>query len=220
MEELIKSIHTTHKTFWTKDTILSLVKGVGLFILALVIQHYAYNYIDNRAEVTAVGDILLNNLPTVNLDFFIVQGALIFTFVLIILFVLYPRYIFFAIKALSLFLIIRSFFITLTHLGVNLHQTTLNTHALGFGLYDFLYNAKNDFFFSGHVGSLFLFGLIFWAKPVWRYIFFIGSFIFGVSMILAHMHYSIDVFAAPFITYSIFIIAKNLFKKDFELLRA
>jgi hypothetical protein len=218
MTPFFSTIYLRHKNFWTKERARSLVGAVFLFIIALLIQHVAYNYIDNRVIGTPVGDILLNNLPTVNLDFFIVQGALISTFIIIVLLIAMPRYVLFSIKALSLFLIIRSFFISLTHLGVNLHQLVLNQNAFGFGIYNFLYNAKNDFFFSGHVGAAFLFALIFRRQPFWRYFFFAVSGIFGVSMILAHMHYSIDVFAAPFITYSIFVISAHIFKKDFALL--
>jgi len=189
-----------------------------LFVLALFIQHFAYNYIDNRVVGTAVQDLLLDNLAVLNLDIFIVQGALLLTFILIGLLVAKPQYVVFSIKALALFLIVRSFFISLTHLGANLHQITLDVDGTGFWLYDFLYNAKNDFFFSGHVGSSFLLGLIFWKESFWRNFFFVCSAILGMSMILAHMHYSIDVFAAPFITYGIFVIATKLFRKDFQLI--
>ncbi len=215
----VNKIYLRHKNFWTRDNFLLLLGGILLFVFALFIQHFAYNYIDNSANVTSVGDLLLNNLPTINLDFFIVQGALLLTLIVIFLFVIYPKYLPFSIKTLALFIIIRSFFISLTHLGFNLHQLTLNANSIGFSIYDFLYNAKNDFFFSGHVGASFLFALIFWKEKFWRNLFFIISFIFGISMIFAHMHYSIDIFAAPFITYSIFIISKNLFKVDFELIK-
>ena len=99
-----------------------------------------------------------------------------------------------------------------------MHQITLDPNSIGFFLYDFLYNAKNDFFFSGHVGASFLFALIFWKQVTWRIVFLAISIIFAVSMLLAHMHYSIDIFAAPFITYGIYQMSRWLFKKDFELI--
>jgi hypothetical protein len=39
---------------------------------------------------------------------------------------------------------------------------------------------------------------------------------FGVIVLLSHLHYSIDVFAAFFITYSIYHIALKLFDRDYE----
>jgi len=219
MKSFAKKIYLRHKSFWSESHIFLLLQS-GLFILmALVVQGYANNYVDYTLS-TSVGDILLNNLPTLNAGFFIVQGVLILTLIIIFLFIMFPEYIFFALKTLSLFIVVRSFFISLTHLGVNPDQLTLNPNAIGFNIYNFFYSAKTDFFFSGHTGVPFLFALIFWQKKIWRYFFFIISFIFGVSVILAHFHYSIDVFAAPFITYSIFVISKYLFKKEFGMANA
>ncbi len=216
MKKSISNICLEHKKFWLNNKIL-LLEGVLFFIFALIIQHFAYNYVDFHVTGTSVGDLLLDNLPSLDLDFFIVQGALIVSFIIIILMAVKPKYILFSIKTFALYIIVRSFFFSLTHLGANLHQITLDTDSIGFGLYNFLFNSKNDFFFSAHTGTPFLFALIFYNEKVWRYFFFTVSFILGASMILAHMHYSIDVFAAPFITYGIFVIAKKVFKRDFEL---
>jgi len=59
--------------------------------------------------------------------------------------------------------------------------------------------------------------LVFYHEKHWRYIYFAISIVFGISVLIAHIHYSIDVFAAPFITYSIFSIARILFKRDYKL---
>lgn len=216
--QFIQNIYRLHRQFWKKEQIVLLLQALALFVAALFVQRVAYQYVDGRAVTTYVGDLLLDNLPTVNLDIFIVQGALAATFLVAPLFLMKPRYLSFALKTLAIFIIARSFFISLTHLGVNLQQITLNTERIGFGLYDILYNGKNDFFFSGHVGATFLLALIFWKEKTWRYVFLAASVIFGISMILAHMHYSIDVFAAPFITYSIYAIARKIFSKDFSLI--
>ena len=216
MTRLLNKIYLRHKNFWIKDNFLSaLISGLFL-LLALLAQSYANNYVDYVAS-TPVGDMLLDNLPTINVGFFVVEGVLIFTLIIVFLFLAFPKYIAFTLKTLALFIIIRSFFVSLTHLGVNPNQLTLNPESIGFNIYNFFYSAKTDFFFSGHTGVPFLFALIFWKEKFWRYFFFIASFIFGASMLLAHMHYSIDVFAAPFITYSVFMLAKHLFKGDFKL---
>lgn len=212
------NLYIRHKLFWTKNTLFLLLVSFSWFLFAIFIQHFAYLYIDNYVNGTPVGDIFLSNLPPVNLDIFIVQGALLSTLITIFLFIIKPNYLSFSLKSLALFIIIRSFFISLTHLGVNLHQITLNINAIGFDMYDFLYNAKNDFFFSGHVGASFLIALIFWKEKFFRYLFLAFSVIFGASMLLAHMHYSIDIFAAPFIVYSIFTISKKVFYHDYKLI--
>ncbi len=60
--------------------------------------------------------------------------------------------------------------------------------------------------------------LIFWNDKFWRRIFLVLSFVFAASVLLSHVHYSIDVFAAPFITYGIFKIAAKFFPRDYSLL--
>lgn len=218
MNAVINNIHGAHKKFWSKANAVLFFGSLAWFALALCVQRIAYNYIDTRVTGTHVGDLLLDNLPTLNLDFFIVQMPLMLTLVIILLFIKNPARLPFAVKTLSLFIIIRSFFISLTHLGVNLHQVELNVNTIGYGFYEFFYLAKNDFFFSGHVGAPFLFALIFWDRPWIRYLFLTASCVFGISMIFAHMHYSIDIFAAPFITYGILVIAKKLFAQDYKLI--
>lgn len=218
MNNFVNRAYLKHKDFWSKDHFMLFLGSLAWFFLALSVQRVAYNYIDSSVNGTHVGDLLLDNLPTLNLDFFIVQAPLLLTLFVIILFLENPHYLPFSVKALSLFIIIRSFFISLTHLGVNLHQIVLDTNVIGYSVYEFLYFAKNDFFFSGHTGAPFLLGLIFWNNRVLRYLFFTASAVFGASMIFAHMHYSIDIFAAPFITYSIFVISKKLFKREYALI--
>lgn len=218
MKSLASNIYLRHKNFWSTNNLQLLLSSFLLFLLAISIQHFAYKYVDNRVDGTHVGDLLLDNLPVINLDFFIVQGALISTLLVLFFFLLNPNYLPFSLKAVSLFILIRSFFISLTHLGVNLNQITLNTNSFGFDIYEFLYYGKNDFFFSGHVGASFLFALLFWKKKFWRNLFLVISVIFGISMILAHMHYSIDIFAAPFIVFSIYSASRYIFKKDFQLI--
>lgn len=211
----IKNFLNYQKAFWTKDKIISVVVAFAFLAIALVIQKIADVYVGNVKGV-AVPDLLLDHLPTLDIDPIIVQGALLLTFIIAALLVAKPRYLSFTVKTLSLFIITRSFFISLTHLGISPKELTLDTNTWGFGLYNFLYNTKGDFFFSGHTGAPYLMALIFWREKYWRIFFLITSVIFGVTVIFAHIHYSIDVFAAPFITFSIYTIAKEMFKKDFN----
>jgi hypothetical protein len=217
MSNFFHELKNRYHQLWNKNNKILLVEGLIFFILAALIQGWADHYVGLVKEV-AVGDIILNNLPTLDLDFIIVQGALILTLLIIILLILQPKYLSFTIKSLALFIIIRAFFISLTHLGSSPDQLALDTQSIGFGLYNFLYNTRGDFFFSGHTGVPFLFALIFWPEKFWRCLLFTISGLFGVAVLLTHIHYSIDVFAAPFMTYTIFIIAQKLFKADFALI--
>jgi hypothetical protein len=117
---------------------------------------------------------------------------------------------------LALFIIIRAVFISLTHVGV--YPTAVDP-GLGFfdGVYSYL-NFQLGFFFSGHTGLPFLFALIFWHERSTRLVFLAVSLIFGIAVLFGHIHYSIDVFAAPFMAYGIFGIAKRFFAKDYALI--
>jgi membrane-associated phospholipid phosphatase len=64
-----------------------------------------------------------------------------------------------------------------------------------------------DLFFSGHTATLFLLFLL-TEKKTLKFIFLISTFIVGISVLLQHVHYSIDVFVAPFVAYSSYRIIK------------
>jgi len=66
-----------------------------------------------------------------------------------------------------------------------------------------------DLFFSGHTATLFMLFLVVESKRL-KYIFLISAVIVGVSIVLQHVHYVIDVFAAPFFTYVCFIFVSSL----------
>lgn len=219
MPSLFYRLYKEHKFFWNKEHLFSVVVSWLLLLLALFIQREADIYVSSLNGL-AVSDVFLNFLPALDIDPIVVQGALLLTLLVILLLISKPKYLSFTTKAVAIFIIIRSFFITLTHLGANPNQLVLDTNNFGFNIYDLLFNSKNDFFFSGHTGLPFLMALIFWQEKFWRYLFLSVSFIFAVSVLILHIHYSIDVFAAPFITYSIFAISKFLFSKDYKLISA
>jgi hypothetical protein len=79
-----------------------------------------------------------------------------------------------------------------------------------------LSGSGDDLFFSGHTGFPYLMALIFWNTKPLRWLFLAASIFFGGAVLLGHLHYSIDVFSAFFITYGIFNIAIRLFKNDFN----
>lgn len=69
-----------------------------------------------------------------------------------------------------------------------------------------------DLFFSGHTGTLFLLFLLAENKTL-KILFLISTIMVGSAVFLQHVHYSIDVFVAPFVAYSSYRIIKNLHTK-------
>lgn len=203
------------------EYLYSLLGAFALLAAAYVAEHfanvYAFAYMA-RPTSNHVGDLFLDNLPVVDLNFIIIEGAF-FSIILGVLYVLSkPRYVLFTLKALAIFIIVRAIFISLTHVGF--YPIHLDP-GVGFfaDLYSYL-NFQLGFFFSGHTGLPFLIALIFWENRRARLFFILMSVVFGVAVLLTHIHYSIDVLAAPFMAYGIFAIAKYLFPRDYALTEA
>lgn len=210
---IMKLLIETYKKTWTKEFTRSVVGGVFLFILSLVLNYYATRYASRRVSVP-VTDLIISNIRVFDVDGLIIYGPLFLILFTIWVTLRDPKRIPFVLKAVALFIITRSVFISLTHIGPFTPQVEIDpTRILNIlGI-----SATADLFFSGHTGVPFLLGLIFWENKLLRLIFLATSVVLGTAVLLGHVHYSIDVFAAFFITYTIFHIAQYLFKKDWEL---
>lgn len=201
--------------FFTKERRRSLMVGIFIFALAIIFQFYASAY-SSRVASTAVHDLFLDNLPVFNLNAIIVEGALT-AIVFTLIFILYkPSYLIFTLKSAAIFIATRAVFISVTHLGIYPGQAGPDPTGFADRIYTGL-GLEGGFFFSGHVGLTFLMALILWDKKSWRYVYIIMAVVFAVSVILAHIHYSIDVLAAPFMTYAIFKISQYFFPEDYRL---
>lgn len=66
-----------------------------------------------------------------------------------------------------------------------------------------------DLFFSGHTGTLFLVFLLAENKSL-KTIFLLLTILVGSAVLLQHVHYSVDVFVAPFVAYGAYRIIKKL----------
>jgi membrane-associated phospholipid phosphatase len=66
-----------------------------------------------------------------------------------------------------------------------------------------------DLFFSGHTSTLFL--LFLTARGRWlRLAFLLCTITVAVAVLLQHVHYSIDVFVAPFVAYGCYRVASRM----------
>mgnify|MGYP001576256137 FL=1 len=201
-----------HKFQWSQKSFLFSAVLAFLFLASSLIVNYAAgNYAVEKAS-NGVTDIILDNLPTMDVDGIFIYGAILFGLFIAVLLIREPRQIPFIIKSIALFVFIRAVFISLTHLGPIFQQAPPVSNIIFRNL---MFGA--DYFFSGHTGLPFLLALSFWSNKYLRNLFLVASFIFGASALLGHYHYSIDVFAAFFISYGIFHIARRLFAGDHKL---
>ena len=205
----------SYRGFFTKERIRSLLVALVLLSLAIVFQFYATGY-SARVSSNFVHDLLLDNLPVVDLNIIIIEGALAAIVGTLILLFVKPRYLIFTLKAVAIFIATRGVFIAVTHLGIYPGQINPGT-----GFFDHIYTnlgLEAGFFFSGHTGLTLLMALIFWDEKFWRYTYLILAAIFGISVLLAHVHYTIDVLAAPYMTYAVFKMSQYFFDEDYALI--
>ena len=211
------AVFKEHKGFWTPARKKSMWFGVFLLALSIIIQIVLGRFSSRVAiDAAPVRDIFLDNLPLIDLDSIIVGGAMALWVFVWALLILRPRYLIFSTKAIALYIISRAFFFSLTHIGPYPLQYFPGPHNRGYGLYH-LVTFQGNFFYSGHTAFPFLLALIFWDNKYLRYLFLGLAVFFGASVLLAHVHYSIDVFAAPFIVYGMYVITAKLFPHDYAL---
>lgn len=194
-----------------KEFIKSLVFSFLFLFISLYVNFTAGTYATESASLP-VTDIILSNIRVFDVDLIFIYGPFVLFLIVAIIACYNPNKLPFTIKSIALFTIIRSIFISLTHLG------PFPTQAITTGG-NFIskFTFGGDLFFSGHTGIPFLMALIFWQNKQLRYFFLAYSIFMGTVVLLGHYHYSIDVLAAFFITYSIFHISVLFFKKDWVM---
>ena len=208
------------KYFSDKNYLFSFFLSVFYLVTSMALNFYAAQYATISAS-NSVTDIVLSNTRVYDIGDFFVFGGLALLVLIAFACVIQPEKIPFALKTIALFVIIRSIFISLTHIGPFPTQVTFDRSTIHYakeiiGRNGFnAFFSGNDLFFSGHTGLPFLMAYICWDNKWLRYLFIALSITFGIIVLLGHLHYSIDVLAAFFITASIFNLAKTFFKEDY-----
>ena len=198
-------LHFGHSGF-----LASFAFSILLLAVALVVNFYAGIYATEKAS-NSVTDIILSNIRVYDVDEIFVYGSIILWIFVSLLLILDLKKIPFTVKSISLLVLIRSVFISLTHIGPFPTQIVIDSNILN------KFSFAGDLFFSAHVGLPFLLALVFWDDLRLRLIFIASAIIFAAVVLLAHLHYSIDVLAAFFITFTIYRIAEMIFAKDRKL---
>ena len=206
----------SYKTYFTdKNFLISFFSGVGLLGISLVVQFFVSNYVTRSVSVP-VTDIILSNTRVYDVGGIFVWGAVILVIVGLFVILRRPNYMPFVAKSVALFTLIRSVFVSLTHISPFPTHTIISSAFFNKEVFNGIFTG-NDLFFSGHTGIPFLLALLFWDNKKLRYVFLGFAIFFAIVVLLGHLHYSIDVLSAYFITFSIFHICKFLFKKDWKL---
>ncbi len=191
---------------------VSLIVSILYLMTSLTLSYQAVLFA-SRTNGNYTTDILLDNLPVINTDIIFTEGAVIFIILTILLLVIHKRkYLPFVIKSLALLILVRSFFVILTHMAPFPDRIKTDLEMLRY------ITLGRDLFFSGHTALPFMMALVFWNDKLLRVFFIFASVTAGAAVIFGHLHYSIDVFSAFFITYGTFQLSKKFFNRDFEFI--
>ena len=206
LAEIKDEWHGVHYRWW----VFTLSGVLALFVLSYFLYTNLGWAADHRA-LPAGSDWLLRRLPVRNvlpmlswgwfgLHLYAGGAAMLY----------YPRRMPFLIFMLSLFVAIRSLFISLSPIGAPVGMMDMSKLDFLFARIMGTWTFNNEFVFSGHTGIPFLFFLFFetfWLKSLML----AGSLTMGVCVLLSHNHYTVDVLGAYFVSYSIYVLAEKIY---------
>ena len=187
----------------------SIPVAVAAFIGAMFVNFWAIHQATNNASAS-VTDIILSNIPVFEVDQIFVYGTFLVVAVSVVMLLMHPARIPFSLHAVTLFILIRSTFTLMTHLGP---PEVAYLSDFGATITNSFFGA--DQFFSAHTGMPFLGALAFWGfDNRFKWFFLLSSLFFAAIVLLGHIHYTIDVMSAFFITYGIYHLALWLFPRE------
>jgi hypothetical protein len=195
-----------------KEEIIShkylIIFSLIFLLVANILNFFASTYVDTIIT-SSVPDLILDIIPTVNLDFLFVYGmlAIILVIAIHVIFV-HVKEFHTVVLQFSLLIMMRSFFITLTHIAQPADARIITSLPGILSLFTF----RNDLFFSGHTAVPFLAFLLFRKEKIGIF-FLIMTIVMAITVLFMHVHYSIDVFSAFFITFGTYKLGQYFCKK-------
>jgi hypothetical protein len=179
---------------------LEYIHSLTILSIVIIINNFAVSAATESARNSQpVRDIILDHIY-INTNFIDSHLAIVLSLCILAIIVLIPQKANIYLRGLALVILLRDFFINLTHLGIPSGATpTVSFFTKG-----------GDLFFSGHVALPFLGVLVFWEYTYIRNMFIVISIAMAVETLVGHHHYSIDVFAAPFIVYGVFVFLNQV----------
>ncbi len=179
---------------------------IGILILTLVSFVYFLTYNESRAGYT-FNDPVLNLFEPVAISEFTFFITYFFSIYGIIISFRDPPLFIRLLQAYTIMTLLRMLCLYLLPLEAPESIIPLKDTFLQSTFYSGRENLK-DLFFSGHTATIFLFAFGF-KKRGMRQFFFAAGCSVGILVVAQHVHYSIDVIAAPFFAY----VATRLQKK-------
>ena len=192
---------------WT-EPVVTLI----LLISTLIFFTHFINAVEARNGVE-LNDPVLKLFHPVDLSGFIFSIIYLSIIIGLITLLVDPKRLVIALQVYTLIVMVRI---------ITLYLTPLNAPGNMIPLIDPIVNnfgtgqlLTKDLFFSGHTATMFFLFLVSENKKI-KLIFLLGFVIIAIAVLLQHVHYTIDVVAAPFFSYTAFRIIL-LSRKSFNL---
>lgn len=186
-----------------------LIVTIPLLATILFIFPQFLQYIETRPGVVLPDPILALFNP---IDLTWLTFGLIYLSIVITVFSLAkkPEKLIFAVQCYALLVLFRLVVMYLLPLEAPAKLLPLNDPFVQiFGTGEIL---TKDLFFSGHTATLFLLSLII-EKRSFKILFLSSTILVGTAVLLQHVHYTVDVIAAPFFAYTSYKIINWLKNK-------
>jgi membrane-associated phospholipid phosphatase len=181
---------------------------ISLFLLAVALTGLAnfVNYAEARIGVV-ISDPILNLFNPIDLTWIIFGIIYISLIVAILTLLKNPHQLLFAMQLYTLMVIVRITAMYLLPLEPPAKMIMLKDPFV-----EFFGTGKaltKDLFFSGHTATLFILFLVAQKKTI-KIVFLTSTIVVAISVLLQHVHYTIDVFAALFFTYACYALVLKL----------
>jgi membrane-associated phospholipid phosphatase len=124
----------------------------------------------------------------------------------------YPRCFIIALQSYTVMVILRMISIYLTPIEAPVGIIVLHDPFFLMGTGRVI---LKDLFFSGHTATMFLLYLTAQNKKI-KYLLLICTFLVGITILLQKVHYSVDVFIAPFMAYCSFKMVSYFHKSHYK----
>jgi hypothetical protein len=203
--ESINSIPRVFKNRFLYIALLTFIAGASLNIAS---QTYLHNYTSEGNTLPMLNDLILDNIPSLDVALYYDIFALL-PIIFVIIYVVHKKAydrIPFIIMMSGLFYIVRGIFIVLTPFGNPPAFNGSDPLFNGFSKYDL------GVYPSGHAGNVFLLFLLV-KDRLYKWMIMLCLILVIVTLFLAHGHYSIDILSGLFFAYAI----KSFGEKHLEM---
>lgn len=185
----------TWREYWQERNFrMQFIASLGILIGIIIFAPHFFEFIQQR-NGAVLSDPLLQVLPPHDLSFFTFLVIYSSVVVAVISFSFYPQILLYSLQAYCLLVIMRMLCIWLVPLDEPPAMVLLSDpfiEVIGYRGE----NITKDLFFSGHTSTLLLF---FFAAPnrSLKFFFLLTSVTVAACVLVQHVHYTIDVLAAP-----------------------